>query len=411
MRIAVVGGGAAGQLAAIEAARLSAQVHIFEKNEKLGKKLFITGKGRCNLTNACSNQEFFNNVCHNPRFLYSAIAAYDHSDIINLINSNGVETKVERGNRVFPQSDKSSDILMALQKELKRLGVSVHLNTAVSGIFASEGKIGGVVVNGQSLPFDAVIMATGGVSYPQTGSTGEGLRMAQALGHSIKPTYAALVPLETAESWCKELSGITLKNVVLRVKQGTKQVFSELGELLFTHFGVSGPLVLTASSIIAENPKGAQLFIDFKPALSFEQLEARLLRELDANKRKSVMGALGGLLPERLLLAVLNEAGIDGTAPVALFTKTQRHRLIDTLKAMPLTVTGTRPLSEAIITRGGVSTKEVASSTMESKLIKGLYFCGEMLDVDAFTGGFNLQIAWSTAALAARSAVNGRNSL
>lgn len=403
MKIAVIGGGAAGQLAAIEAAKGGHEVHIFEKNEKLGKKLFLTGKGRCNLTNACDREDFFANVAHNPRFLYSALAAFDQNDIIEFMHQNGVPTKVERGGRVFPESDKSSDVLRALARECSRQGVIVHLNTAVSKVLAQEGRISGIVVQGESLAFDAVIMASGGVSYPQTGSTGEGLRMAQSLGHTIMPTRGALVPLTCQQSWCKELSGVTLKNVVLRAKRDKELVYSELGELLFTHFGVSGPLVLSLSSIIADQPQGVKLEIDFKPALSFEQLDARLLRDLQTNQRKSIQGALGGLLPQRLLLVILNQAEIDPLDMVSEFTKVQRHRLIDTLKAMPLDVTGTGPIAEAIITRGGVSVKEVNSSTMESRKIKGLFFCGEMLDVDAFTGGFNLQIAWSTGALAGRS--------
>ena len=403
MKTAIIGGGAAGQMAAIEAAKNGHEVHIFDKNEKTGKKLFLTGKGRCNVTNACPDDEFFKNVVRNPRFLFSALNAFNKDDIIDLLRRNGVETKVERGSRVFPASDKSSDVLRALNSEMRHLGVNVHLNTSVSDVVVEDGAAAGIVVDGQRLPFDAVIMATGGVSYPQTGSTGEGLFIAQRLGHTVMPTRGALVPLETEQDWCKELSGITLKNVTLTAKRGGKQIFSELGELLFTHFGVSGPLVLSLSSLIADAPQGVELAIDFKPALSSEVLDARLLRDLDANKKKTVAGALGGVLPERLLRCVFEQAGIDPQEAVSEFTKASRRKLSETLKAMPLTVKGARPIAEAIITRGGVSVKEVSSSTMESKLIKNLFFCGEMLDVDALTGGFNLQIAWSTGALAGRS--------
>lgn len=403
MKIVVIGGGAAGQLAAIEAAKNGHEVHIYDKNEKLGKKLFLTGKGRCNVTNACDRDEFFSNVPHNPRFLFSALNAFAQEDIVELLNKNGVQTKIERGNRVFPVSDKSSDVLRALALECRNTGVRVHLDCPVEDVIVENGSVCGIVAGGQKIDFDAVIMATGGVSYPQTGSTGEGLRMAQKLGHTVMPTRGALVPLETEQTWCRELSGITLKNVTLTAWRDNKQVYCELGELLFTHFGVSGPLVLSLSSVIADQPSGIKMKIDLKPALSREQLEIRLLRDLDANKKKTVQGAFGGILPERLLLAVLEQAQIDPYGTVSEFTKAQRHRFIETLKGVPLTVKCARPIAEAIITRGGVSTKEVNASTMESKLIKGLYFCGEMLDVDAFTGGFNLQIAWSTGALAGRS--------
>ena len=403
MRVAIIGGGAAGQLAAIKAAQNGHTVTLFEQNEKLGKKLFITGKGRCNLTNACDRDGFFRNVVRNPRFLYSAYANFDSGAIVSLVESAGVPTKVERGQRVFPTSDKSSDVLKALEKTVRQAGVTVRLNTKVSGVLTANGTVTGVKIRQTVEPFDAVVLATGGLSYPSTGSTGDGLRFAQSVGHTITELHPALVPLETEEMWCGELSGLTLKNVVLTAYRGKKEVFSELGEMLFTHFGVSGPLALSCSSLIADHPEDVLMRIDLKPGLSWEQLDVRLLRDLSANARKTLSGALYGLLPQRLLGVVLEQAGLDGNLPVAQFSKAQRHTLADTLKGLPLHVKRARPIAEAIVTRGGVDVKEVNPSTMESKKIKQLYFAGEMLDVDAFTGGFNLQIAWATGALAGSS--------
>ncbi len=404
MRVAVIGGGAAGQLAAIKAAEHGHAVTLLEQNEKLGKKLFITGKGRCNLTNACDRDGFFRHVVKNPRFLYSAYAGFDSAAIIELVESAGVPTKVERGQRVFPASDKSSDVLKALERTVKKSGVDVRLNARVSEILTNGGSVSGVRVRETVEPFDAVILATGGLSYPSTGSTGDGLRFAQALGHTITPPTGSLIPLETEETWCEALSGLTLKNVTLTAYDYKgKEVYSELGEMLFTHFGVSGPLVLSASALVAEHPEGTVLSIDLKPGLSEEQLDARLLRDLAANAKKSFGGALYGLLPQRLLGIVLETAGIDASEPAGNCRKAQRTALVETLKGLKLHVTGARPIAEAIVTRGGVSIREVNPSTMESKKIKNLYFAGEMLDVDAFTGGFNLQIAWSTGALAGSS--------
>lgn len=403
MRVAIVGGGAAGQLAAIMAANAGHRVTLLEQNEKLGKKLFLTGKGRCNLTNACDRDGFFRHVVRNPRFLYSAYSHFDSEAIVSLIEAAGVPTKTERGQRVFPASDHSSDVLKALEKTVRRAGVDVRLHTRVSEILTQSGAVSGVRIGQTVEPFDAVVLATGGLSYPSTGSTGDGLRFAESLGHTVTPLHPALIPLETAETWCGELSGLTLKNVTLTAYRGKKEVYSELGEMLFTHFGVSGPLVLSCSSLIADDPAGVLLKIDLKPGLSEEQLEARLLRDLSANVRKTVAGALYGLLPQRLLGVVLGEAGIDETAPASQFSKAQRHTLVETLKGLPLHVTGTRPIAEAIITRGGIDVREVNPSTMESRRVRRLYFAGEMLDVDAFTGGFNLQIAWATGALAGSS--------
>ena len=402
-RVAVIGGGPAGQLAALEAAKRGLDVTLFEKNEKLGKKLYITGKGRCNLTNDCGREGFFNNVPHNPRFLYSAYACFDQKALMELIEAQGVPLKVERGERVFPASDKSSDILRALEKALTEARVEVKLREKALEILTREGAVSGLRTDRGVYEFTKVILCTGGVSYPATGSTGEGFAMAEALGHSVTPLYPSLTPLETVESWPFALSGLTLKNVTLTVKQGKKTYTSEVGEMLLTHFGVSGPLVLTASSYIAEAPAGVKLYIDFKPALSIEQLLNRFGRDVEANPKKTVGGAMFGLLPGRLLEEVFREAKIDPSAPAAAFTKEQREALAKTLKAMPLTVKAARPFSEAVITRGGVSVKEVNPSTLESKRVPGLYFAGEMLDVDGFTGGFNLQIAFSTGALAGRS--------
>ena len=404
MRVAVIGGGAAGQLAAIKAAEHGHAVTLFEQNEKLGKKLFITGKGRCNLTNACDRDGFFRHVVHNPRFLYSAYANFDSAAIVELVESAGVPTKVERGQRVFPASDKSSDVLKALERTVRKSGVDVRLNTRVSEVLTNGERVSGVRVGETVEPFDAVILATGGLSYPSTGSTGDGLRFAIATGHAVTPPVGSLIPLETEEPWCADLSGLTLKNVTLTAyNQKGKEVYSELGEMLFTHFGVSGPLVLSASALIAENPAGTVLSIDLKPGLTEEQLDARLLRDLSANAKKTFGGALGGLLPQRLLGIVLETAGVDAQTQAGNCTKSQRRALVETLKGLKLHVRGARPIAEAIITRGGVKVSEVNPSTMESKKVKHLYFAGEMLDTDAFTGGFNLQIAWSTGALAGNS--------
>ncbi|MBQ4422950.1 MAG: NAD(P)/FAD-dependent oxidoreductase [Clostridia bacterium] len=403
MRVAVIGGGAAGQLAAIKAAENGHGVTIFERNEKLGKKLFITGKGRCNVTNAADREGFFRHVVRNPRFLYSAYAYFDSAAIMSLIETAGVPLKIERGQRVFPASDHSSDILKALERTVRANGVDVRLNTRVSEILTTGGAVSGVRVGETVEPFDAVILATGGLSYPSTGSTGDGFRFAQALGHIVVPPKASLVPLETEETWCAELSGLTLKNVTLTAYRDGREVYSELGEMLLTHFGVSGPLVLSCSALVAERPEGTVLSIDLKPGLTEEQLDARLLRDLSANAKKTFSGALYGLLPQRLLPVVLDAAGIDGTAQAGNCTKAQRRALVGALKGLKLHVRGARPIAEAVVTRGGVSVREVNPSTMESRLVQRLFFAGELLDTDAFTGGFNLQIAWSTGALAGSS--------
>ena len=403
MIVFVIGGGPAGMMAAANAARSGHHVTLFERNEKLGKKLYITGKGRCNVTNVAERDEFFEHVLRNPRFLYSAFSHFDNKALMDRIEHAGVPLKTERGGRVFPVSDKSYDILRACEKIVREFGVTVRLNTRVDEILTKDGAVSGIRIENETLLCDAVVIATGGISYPQTGSTGDGYAFARATGHTVEEPVASLVPLVTEELWPRELAGLTLKNVTLTAEKKGKEVFSELGELLFTHFGISGPLVLSLSGVIAGQPAGTRLAIDLKPALSREQLDARLLRDLQEGARQQVKTALHALLPQRLLEIVLELAGIDGALPVGQLNKTMRLQLIEMLKALPLTVSGARGLNEAVVTRGGVSVRDVNASTMESKRVKGLYFAGEVLDIDATTGGYNLQIAWSTGALAGDS--------
>lgn len=406
MTVVVIGGGPAGMIAAAEAAGAGAQTILLEQNEKLGKKLYITGKGRCNVTNACERDGFFAAVVKNPRFLYSAFAAFDNRDLMALLERLGVPLKTERGGRVFPASDKSSDILRAMERHVRASGVQVRLHTRAIGLRIEDGAVCAVRTENGEIPCEAAIIATGGCSYPQTGSTGDGYRFAAEAGHAVEPPRGALVPLVTEETWPAALAGLTLKNVTLSAYREQKRLFqSEPGEMLFTHFGVSGPLVLTLSSLIAEEPAGVRLAIDLKPGLTQEQLDARLLRDLDANRQKQLAGALHALLPERLLLAVLEQAGVDAQKRVSELKRGERMAVRDTLKALPLTVRCARPIEEAVVTRGGVSVREVRSRDLASKRVRGLYFAGEVLDVDAVTGGYNLQIAWSTGALAGRSSV------
>ena len=406
MTVVVIGGGPAGMIAAAEAAGAGAQTILLEQNEKLGKKLYITGKGRCNVTNACERDGFFAAVVKNPRFLYSAFAAFDNRDLMALLERLGVPLKTERGGRVFPASDKSSDILRAMERHVRASGVQVRLHTRAIGLRIEDGAVCAVRTENGEIPCEAAIIATGGCSYPQTGSTGDGYRFAAEAGHAVEPPRGALVPLVTEETWPAALAGLTLKNVTLSAYREQKRLFqSEPGEMLFTHFGVSGPLVLTLSSLIAEEPAGVRLAIDLKPGLTQEQLDARLLRDLDANRQKQLAGALHALLPERLLLAVLEQAGVDAQKRVSELKRGERMAVRDTLKALPLTVRCARPIEEAVVTRGGVSVREVRSRDLAAKRVRGLYFAGEVLDVDAVTGGYNLQIAWSTGALAGRSSV------
>ena len=403
MIVFVVGGGPAGMMAAIHAAQNGHSVTLFERNEKLGKKLYITGKGRCNVTNIADRDAFFAHVLRNPRFLYSAFSHFDNNALMDQIERAGVPLKTERGGRVFPASDKSSDILRACERMLREAGVTIRLQTRVDEILVQNGAVQGVRIGSERLFCDVVVIATGGVSYPQTGSTGDGYEFAEETGHAVEPALASLVPLETEELWPRSLAGLTLKNVTLRANRDNKELFSELGELLFTHFGVSGPLVLSLSGVIADRPVGTKLWIDLKPALTREQLDARILRDLQEGARQQVKTALHALLPARLLEIVLELAKINGALSVGELSKPMRQTLVETLKALPLTVSGARGLNEAVITRGGVNVKNVNASTMESKLVSGLYFAGEVLDLDATTGGYNLQIAWSTGALAGDS--------
>lgn len=415
-KIIVVGGGAAGMMAACAAAEAGAAVTLYEKNEKLGKKLFITGKGRCNLTNACETQELFSNIPRNAKFLYSAIYGYDNFRVMDFFEKNGTKLKVERGNRVFPFTDHSSDVIAALKRAMERLDVKVVLNTAVRGILtrtetSGEKKVQGVeLYNHKQEAADAVILATGGCSYASTGSTGDGYRFAGELGHQIKECRPSLVPFTAKEDYVKELMGLSLKNIQVTIWRGKKRLFSDFGEMLFTHFGVSGPLLLSASSIVNDAIAKEELHmeIDLKPALSIEQLNKRILRDFDEGKNKQFVNAIGGLYPAKLTPVMVKLSGISPDKKVNVVTKEERERLVWLTKHFPVTLTGLRSFDEAIITRGGVAVGGVNPSTMESKLVNGLYFAGELLDVDALTGGFNLQIAWSSGYLAGISAAVGK---
>lgn len=401
--VAVIGGGPAGIMAASMAAQAGHSVKLYEKNEKLGKKLYITGKGRCNITNGCDVEDLFANIPRNPKFLYSALYGFTNDDIVSVINSMGVPTKVERGKRVFPASDKSSDVIRALSKYLDKSGAELCLNSEVQSIKRAD-DVFLLIVNGSEHHADAVILCTGGSSYPSTGSTGAGYAFAREMGHTVTDIRPSLIPLATVEQWPGELTGLSLKNVTLRAfnKKG-KLVYEELGEMLFTHFGVSGPLVLSASSRIADDPCGAVLTIDMKPGLTHEELDRRLLRDFEKNTRKHLINSLNDLLPSRMISTVVELSGVPGDTQVNAVTRSMREALVQTLKRIPLTVDHALPVEEAIITRGGISVKEINASTMESKMVPGLYFAGEIIDVDGYTGGFNLQIAYSTGALAGRS--------
>ena len=413
MKTIVIGAGPAGMMAAISASNCGDDVILLEKNEKTGKKLFITGKGRCNVTNACTRDEFFENIVSNPKFLYSAFSQFNNTDLMNLIEDNGTPLKTERGNRVFPVSDHSSDILKALNNALKKAGVDVRLNTSVKSIITeiiqeteeSDSKkkehtkrvVGVKTDNGVIYEADRVIIATGGISYKSTGSTGDGLRWAGEEGHRISTLKPALVPLETYEKWPFELTGLSLKNVSLSLLIKDKVKYKEMGEMLFTHFGISGPLVLTASSIIAKSDeKDIKVFIDLKPALSDDEFDSRLIRELKEGNKKELKNILGNIYPIKLGLQICELSGVDIYKKCNEITKEERKKILDYTKRLPLTIKGTRDFDEAIITHGGVSVKDINPKTMESKLVKNLYFAGEVIDVDAFTGGFNLQIAFST---------------
>ena len=410
--VIVVGGGAAGMVASLFAARAGAAVTLLEKNEKLGKKVYITGKGRCNLTNDCDLDTFLSQVPRNPRFLYTALSFFSPQDMMALLESAGCPVTVQRGRRVFPASEKASDVTRALASLMRQSGVDVRLNTAVRSLETLPSEEGGrrvaavLTKDGERIPADSVILCTGGVSFPATGSTGDGYRFAEAAGHTVLPRSPVLVGLDTVETWPCSLQGLSLRNVTLTLSRGKKVLYTELGEMLFTHFGVSGPLVLEASCHLPEDPSAALLRIDLKPGLSPEQLDARLLRDFAVSGKKLLQTELGSLLPARLAELFPRLCGLPGTLRCNQITAEQRHALAASLKALPLRIRGPRPLEEAIVTRGGVDVREVDPASMRSRILPNLYFAGELLDVDAHTGGFNLQIAWSTGALAGRSAAD-----
>lgn len=397
--VIVIGGGAAGMMAAFTAARNGCRVRLLEKNEKLGKKLYITGKGRCNLTNGADVEELLNHVVSNRKFLYSAFNGFSNRDMMELLEEAGLPLKTERGNRVFPVSDKSSDVIRTLQRLLKEAGVRICLNCQAEAVLTEDSVCRGVrLTDGQVYPAGQVIVATGGLSYPSTGSTGDGYRFASGCGHKVTELSPALVPFCGEEEWIGRLQGLSLKNVSVRLSQGKKIYYEEFGEMLFTHFGVSGPAVLSGSSVTARYLKRGPLTlsIDLKPALTEEQLNQRLVRDFSALQNKQFKNALQGLLPAKLIPVVVERSGIHPEKQVNAVTRKEREQLVRLIKHFTLTLTGVRDYNEAIITQGGVSVKEMNPVTMESKLVKGLFFAGEVLDVDAMTGGYNLQIAWST---------------
>lgn len=402
--VIVVGGGAAGMFAAIAAAKNGHQVTLYEKNEKLGKKIFITGKGRCNITNAADMEELFDAVVTNSKFLYSSFYGYTNQNVIDFFEDAGVPVKIERGNRVFPISDHSSDVIRALEREMKKVGVKVCLNTEVKSVEAEKGKFNKVVLKDTTTQTaDACIVATGGLSYRSTGSTGDGFRFAENVGHKVTQCFPSLVPMETKEPWICELQGLSLRNVEAKILDGKKELYKDFGEMLFTHFGVSGPLIISASSYVGKKfmdkngqKKELTLEIDLKPALTEEQLDQRVLRDFEENHNRQFKNAITKLFPTKLIPFMLELSGIDPEKKVNSIEKEERKQFVHLIKHFRMTLTGLRDYPEAIITKGGVNVKEIDPGTMESKLVKGLYFAGEVLDLDALTGGFNLQIAWST---------------
>lgn len=408
--VIVIGSGAAGMMTAIWAARRGLSVAVMEKNEKSGKKLYITGKGRCNLTNACDMDTLFSNVVTNRKFLYRAFYGFTNEDAIGFFQEIGLKTKVERGSRVFPASDKASDVISALTGELKKLGVDIHYHTIVKKICIEDKQVKGVEVENASsgtrqlVQAHNVVVATGGRSYESTGSSGDGYRFARELGHQVTETSPSLVPLNVREGFVKELQGVALKNISISLKAENKQIYQDFGEMLFTHFGVSGPVILSASSYLSQYQrkkssagKKILLTIDLKPALSQEALDGRILRDFEEYKNRQFGNALDKLLPKKMIPVIVRLTGIDPLKKVNGVTKEERRALIRVIKEMTMEITGLRGFQEAVVTRGGVSVKEINPATMESLLVSGVYFVGEVLDLDALTGGFNLQIAWSTA--------------
>lgn len=406
MKVLVIGGGPAGMLSAIKSAEQGNEVILLEKMNSCGRKLLITGKGRCNITNAIEIEEFIKYIPGNGRFLYSAFQNFSNSDIISLLELNGVKVKTERGNRVFPQSDKSSDVLNALLKELKKNNVKIKTNTEVKQIIVQDGIAVGVKLqNNEEIKADKIILATGGKSYPNTGSTGDGYEMAKKVGHSISTIKPSLVPLKIYElDICKELQGLSLRNVNITVRCDNKKVYEDFGEMIFTHFGVSGPIILSASAIILRyknieelfDNKKVKLIIDFKPALSKEKLDLRIRRDFEAVKNKQFKNSLNELLPQKLIPVIIEKSKIDENKRVNEITKEERQKIVNLLKEFELTIKQFKEIEYAIVTAGGINVKEINPKTMESKIVKGLYFAGEIIDVDAYTGGFNLQIAYST---------------
>lgn len=404
--VLIIGGGAAGMMAAIAAGYNGNEVHLFEKNDRLGKKIFITGKGRCNITNASSIENHFSNIIYNEKFLYSAYNNFSSEDICNMIESTGVETKIERGNRVFPLSDKSSDVIWALDKMMKDIGVYVHLKSEITKIENSNNKVILIDKHNNKFTGDKCIVATGGMSYETTGSTGDGYKFAEKMGHTVSKTYPSLVPFNIKEEICKRLQGLSLKNIKLTITDEKGKVyFQEQGEMLFTHFGISGPLVLSASCYICDKLKEHDFYayIDLKPALDKETLDKRILKDFNENINKNFNNSLDKLLPKKMIEPIIELCNIDPYKKVNEITKEEREILVENIKNIPLTISGTRGFNEAIITRGGISVKDINPKTMESKIVPNIYFVGEVLDLDAKTGGYNLQIAWSTGYLAGSS--------
>ena len=408
-RVVIVGGGAAGLMAAISAAENGADVLVLEKMPAPGRKILITGKGRCNFTNRCEITDFPKFFPNNGAFLYSALRAFDNQDLIDFLAAHGVPSKVERGGRLFPVSDKAVDVVDALVKTARQAGVRIQTSRPVQSIRVADGRVSGVVAGLETVPADAVILATGGLSYPGTGSTGDGYRLAKELGHSVTPLAPALVPLEVAESWIGELQGLSLKNVSALVRINGRKVDSDFGELMFTHFGLSGPIILSlsqaASRALKQTPRPEIVVsVNLKPALTPETLDKRLQRDFTAFARKQFKNSLGELLPAKLIPVVIRLSGIAPEKPVHQISRDERRQLVELLQNLCFTIRGTRPVAEAVVTAGGVAVKEIQPKTMESRLVGGLYFAGEILDVDGYTGGFNLQAAFSTGCVAGRAA-------
>lgn len=423
-KILIIGGGAAGMMAGVYLARAGHEVHILEKNEKLGKKVYITGKGRCNVTNNCDTEELFRAVMSNPKFLYSAFYSFTPQDVMEFFEEAGVPLKTERGNRVFPVSDHSSDIIRGLERELKKAGAHIHLRTEVKTVKVSpyeepdvdekkahHSRVTGVeLADGSFMEGKHVLVATGGLSYQSTGSTGDGYRFAEETGHKVTELSPSLVPLKTKEDYIPRLQGLSLKNTELTIKSGKKVLFQDFGEMMFTHFGVTGPMILSASAHIGKQlQKSGELnaYLDLKPALTMEQLDARILREFEAGQNKQFKNVIGVLFPSSLTPVMLELGGISPEKKIHDISREERIHFEELVKAFPFTINGMGEYKEAVITRGGVSVKDIQPGTMESRKVKNLYFIGEVLDLDAVTGGYNLQIAWSTAYLAAMALKNG----